>query len=261
MIVLVLGRLTSAQTPEADDAWRSLAKVQFLEARQAFEKRLESDPADRLAKLGLASALLNIQPRIASDVERSAALLEEVVAAGGDDEAGIEAAYLLARIDQLHRTPANAERAISRYEALIARHPEHGLSQMGFIKLAILRLHGADETSASTLFVDLERRSAFLTDPSARRDFHLFMAGAAARLDLGDEASLRHLVEVDAIGLAKRKTAADVEVRISTLARRLGKIDIARNAEARFFAEFPRDSRTFTIRARAGGAIAEKETP
>jgi len=54
----------------------------------------------------------------------------------------------------------------------------------------------------------------------------------------------------DQVGLAQRKAAGDLAVRIGGLARKLGRPALARRYYQRFVAEFPRDGRTYLIRER-----------
>jgi len=246
----------ASEPVDAPDGWEKVAQVQFLDARRAFEARLQADPADHDARIGLAVALLNVQPRQSANIERALALLDGVRSAGRDEQV-IEAIYLLARIHQLHRDPADPYKAVELFDGLLAAHPDHPLAQMGFVKAAMLRLYVLDEASPAATFATLEQRAAHLSDPTARRDFHLTMAAAASRLRLGDAAALRHLRAADAVGLAKRNTAGNLYIRAATRARALGQVDLAEAYERRFLAEFPRDFRAYTIRQRLGAPATQ----
>jgi thioredoxin-like negative regulator of GroEL len=259
--LFITGSADAGETSHTQEGWQAVAQVQFHNARRAFEARLEADPNDHEAGIGLATALLNVQPRQPGNVERAAALLEGVRGAAAGDGAWIEATYLSARIHQVHRAAADPARAIQLYDELLTAHPQHPLAQMGFVKSAMLRLYVLNEAPPAETFLALEERGATLTDPAARRDFHLMMAAAASRLELGAALALRHLQEADAVGVSKRKTAGDLYVRIATLARTLGQPNLAETYERRFINEFPRDSRAFTLRQRLTTPTTQPNEP
>lgn len=222
------------------EAWLKAARMLPAEAHREFAAAAES----REVLLGRAVTLLNVPPVTPGNLERAARWLESL---RGDDEVGIAATYFLARLEQVHRMPPNPERALRLYEELYHRHPQHPLAQMGWVKAAIWRVY-----EPGTDFAALERSGEGLTDPQAVRDFHLAMADAAGRLRLPAEKQLEHLLAVDRVGVAKRKTAGDVWVRIAELAREAGQMELAREYARRFLAEFPNDQRAHLVRERLG---------
>jgi tetratricopeptide (TPR) repeat protein len=245
------GEVAGSDPSGVSEGWHDATRFFFGEAQQHFAVAQEREPGSREAKLGSAVSLLNVQPRVASNIEAAASLLEQVRTANPADELGITATYLLARLEQLHRFTSNKARAIELYQQLLAQHPEHPLSQLALVKVGMLQLYGdATAEERRKAFEELERRGAKLSDLSARRDFHLMMASAAARLALPETSQLSHLLEAERAGVAKRKTAADLFVRIGEVARRLGQDAVAAEHYRRFLQEFAQDNRCPTIRER-----------
>lgn len=236
---LIAAVCVAADEPLAT-TWLKAARMLPAEAYREFA----AAPASREVLLGRAVTLLNVPPVAPGNLERAATWLESL---RGDDEVGIAATYFLARLEQVHRMPPNPERALALYEELYRRHPQHALAQMGWVKAAIGRVYepGVD-------FAAIERSGEGLTDPQAVRDFHLALADAAGRLRLPAEKQLEHLLAVDRVGMARRKTSGDVWVRIAELARETGRRELAREYARRFLAEFPNDQRAHLVRERLG---------
>jgi tetratricopeptide (TPR) repeat protein len=234
---LVIGVIATAGALADDAAWRDAARLLVDDAHRQFVAR-----GDRL---GEAIALLNVQPKTSGNIERAAELLDRL---RGADEIGIAATYYLARLEQIHRFRPNPQRALALYAELFRQHPHHPLAQSGVVKAALMRLYGGDAD-----FAEIEASGRQLTIPEAVRDFHLALADAAGRLNLPAEKQLEHLLVVERVGVAKRKTAADLYVRIAELARESGRAELARQFYGKFLAEFPNDQRVRLVKERLAG--------
>ena len=234
------------------DAWRDAHHLLVNEAADQFDE-IARRGGLREAQLGLAVTLINCQPLTQGNVDRAAGILESLRSADDDDQTGIAAAYYLARVEQVHRFQPDPARALTLYDELAARHPSHRLGQMALVKAGMIRLFQVRPIEEQLrLFDRIAAGGKALTDPDARRDFHLMLADAATMMQLSDERALEHLIEADRAGLAKRKTAGDVWVRIGELARKLHRTDLAATYYRRFAEEFPRDERTLLVRQRLG---------
>lgn len=232
-------------------AWGKIAAVQTNEARIEFESIRAAGGEDaREASMGVALALLNTQPKTEANFDRASSLLSEVAAEAPDD-LGAWAMYYRARIEQVHRVRPNKARARELFAELIDQAPTSRAAQNAVVKRALIDLYGGatDERPRDTI-ATLEAIAPTLTDTAARRDLHLLLAEAAARLVSDREAALRHLLAADEIGILGSKSRADTWVEIGGLARELGHLEVADEYDARFVAEFPRDNRNSTVRWR-----------
>lgn len=262
--MVVVWRKMQARPPaaayDAAAIWQDVTRLRIDQARRAFEAQAGS--GDRQARLGVAMTLLNTQPLTTGNIDRAASLLQALRKQDADDATGIEATFALARVEQLHRFTPNPAEALRLYSELAARHPEHPLGQMAIVKSAMLRLFAPATREQRLAILDAVGRACpQMTDPDAHRDLHLTLAGAAMLLKLSDEKALEHLLEADRVGLARRKTAGDVYVRLGELARRLGRHDLARQYYTRFADEFPRDQRTHLVRELAAALPATRRSP
>lgn len=228
-----------ASGADLSGVWGDAARGLVNDAYRQFEKA----GTHREAQLGLAVTLVNVQPKTSANIERAAAILEVL---RGNDELGITATYYLARLEQVHRFTPDPGKALERYDQLYREHPGHPLAQMGVVKAALLRLY-----ITRLPFEEVEATGVKLSDPDAVRDFHLVLADAAGRLGLSDEQALKHLLAAEQAGLAKRKTAGDVWIRIGELARLSGKRDLAARYYGKFLEDFPNDQRAFLVRERS----------
>jgi hypothetical protein len=229
-----------------DSAWQNLREWRFTEATRAFEQTAD-EPTHRL---GLAVALLNLQPRTADRIaraERELSALAEDASASAD--VVVPANYLLARIAEVHAFTPDPARAAERYAALLAAHPQHPFAQTAAARLATLRLYKLGADPLRTL-ADLESLGRQLTDAGARRDFHLVL-GRSYLFFGGDRGrALEHLQSAMAAGIVAATVRADVLVQIGEVARELDQPAISRQAWSEFVETFPRDPRVDLIRER-----------
>lgn len=213
-------------------------------AAAQFEKQ-----TDRESQLGLAISLLNIQPKTEANLERAEALLRKVELENADDMVGITALYFRARLEQIHRLQPDSAKAVSLYEELIAKHPEHPFAQIAVVKLALLRLYSS-AADRKAMLAEVAATGANLTFPPAIRDFHLLLADLYARWEVSDAESLAHLLAAYRSGALTGKTVGDVFVRIAELSRLQGETAQASEFYRKFLERFPRDLRSFTVRQR-----------
>ena len=111
----------SADTsPDRRRGWQELSLLNAGEAQQRFAAAALADPASREARLGLALALLQLRSRTPGNIAAAGQLLETLRAESAGDDAGIAAAYYLARIQQLHGFTPDRAAATTGYRALLA---------------------------------------------------------------------------------------------------------------------------------------------
>lgn len=245
VLALMLAGIAGALGATTGDGWQYLGRSQNAAALGAFR----AAPVSRDSRLGEAVALLNLQPKTEANLDRAAALLEDLGREGDSDDPGIAALYYRARLAQIHRARPNLEEATRLYRELVARHPMHPLGQLAAVKLAMLSVWRPN-VDPKVALAEAEGLGTRLSDPVALRDFHLALANAYALGEVSEAKSLDHLLAAHRTGEVSGKVAADVLVRIGELCRLSGKKAQAAEFYSAFLRQFPRDARAFTVRLR-----------
>jgi hypothetical protein len=248
-----------ADAPSGRQAWQEASLGLFNSAHRAFAAEA---PSSREARFGEAITLLNVQPKTNANLNRAAALFDELadsVPASGADDIAISARYFLARIPQVHRSPPVPVEARRRFEQLIAATggldgnvSVHPLAQRALVEIAIIDLYSAalPENDLRVRITALAARGAALTDTDARRDLHFTLGDAALRFRLGDELALEHLLAADAAGFSRLTVQASTWVCIAGIAHRTGRHDVAVTYYTKFLDTFVRDSRRRLVEER-----------
>lgn len=257
LVATVLVGAASCLHADVDEAWQTLSRLMTNEARAEFESLAAKESSEQsAARLGLAVTLLNKQPKTQGNLDEAAELLDAVSASEPGD-LGMLAGYFRARIEQAHRMQPDPVRAEELYEAVIARDPEHPVAQLARVKSALILIYGdGDLESKRALLARLEQQAGTLTFPPARRDMHVVLADAYAQLFQDDEATLRCMLEAEAVGFINARNRADHWIRIAELARRTGKADVALDYYRRFLKTFRRDERHHTVGEQAAALEA-----
>ncbi len=251
---LTVPALAAEPTPDAAP-WDQTALGLFQDAHRAFAALPASD---REARFGEAVTLINLQPKTDGNLDGAAELLTEVAATDATDDLGISARYFLARIAQVHRFEPDIPTALVYYRELSTLDSSHPLAQRAVVQLALIDLFVPDlpPVDLRARYDALQVRGRSLTDPAARRDFHLVMGTVALRFDLGEDLALDHLLAADAAGVVRAGTRRDNFIRIAELARRLHRNELAATYYTRFLEDFPRDIRRLTISERLAAITA-----
>lgn len=239
----------AAPAREAKDIWADVAAGRLPEAHAAFTAPGSGIP-ERERVYGEAVSFLNLQPRSASHIEKSAALLDSIIA-GPEDSMTVPARYLRARIDQLHLTPADVPSALKRYDELFASHPDHPLAQVGATTAAMVRIYSEKDDPLGKPYAEAEEIATRLTDPTVRAGMHLMLANAAIRLGKKDRVrALGHYEKAHEAGIRSPRARSTVLACIGGLSEELGRPARAIAAYEEFLANFERDDRAHTIRER-----------
>ncbi len=253
--LLVPGLITliaSAFTHAAEESgWDLTAHYRFNEARDAFGHTRPATPSlARLNRLGLATALLNVQPRTDATLAQCVGLLEKIVAENLGDDAGITALYLLGRIDQIHRATPDVAAARRRYTQLADGGSPHPLAQLAVVQLALLTLYRplVPATPPVERLAAAEALAARLTLPSAQSDLHLLLGRSTLFFGGAKEKALEHFVAARKLGIAPDRVRADTAFSTAELARELGRTHVAVECYTAFLQENPRDVRSWTAR-------------
>jgi len=248
-----------APSPDSLRGWQELSLLKANEAQTAFGAALLSDPASREAWLGSALALLQLRSRTPANIATAASRLENLQRENPNDDAGIGAAYYLARIQQVHSYTPDRAAAIAGYRALLVAHPGHAYAQLAVSKLAILLLY--DDVPAA----EWERRVAEiealippLTAAEAARDAHLTIAMAFIRLRHDQARAYPHFAACLAAGSVTRMPRLNtVLLQAAASAQETGRNAEAARYYADFLTSFPNDVKSDEIRRRVAALKPE----
>lgn len=228
------------------EAWSEITLWRLPEAMAAFD----SPEADRLARLGRATVLLELPPKTPGNLAEVDRILRGLVETRADDEPGIVAAWLLARLHHVHLNPAVPAEAARWYRHLHGQRAfrAHPLVAQAAVKLALLTLYADDGRPFETRYAEAKALGTDLADQAARRDFHLLLARAAQFHGQPESLILPHLLAALGTGELGHREHANVLYTIADLGPRVGRIAEARAAAAHFLERFPRDERVLTVR-------------
>lgn len=232
----------------AQSVWHLASRGLSEEAYARFSRLAKSGGDNRETKFGVAITLLNIQPKTSWNIERAYGLLEDLRDGDSSDETGISAQYFLGRIDQIHRSSPDRKSAGRHYTDLIEQHGEHPLAQLAIIKLGILELYSPSSKDVAAVLFRTEAKAELLTDPIARRDFHILLAEAYERFTQSKSKSLEHLLGAQEADPSIRRLDPDFTLRIADLARELGKYKLAIRSYREFIGSFQRDARRYQVK-------------
>lgn len=253
--------LTAALLPGAlcaeplEEGWEMAASLLFNDANKVFEKAAPSpELKERERTLGVAVTLLNVQPRLQSNLNRARELFGNL-AANEEDDIAVDASYFLARMDAFYEAEPRLDEARSLYRSLIERHPGHLLAEYGVSQWVLMDLYDdIPPAKRAERFLDLETIGAQLQTVAGRRSYHLNMGNAYIDFDseTADSRShaIRHLLAADAEGFTRWQVEAETWIAIGELARSEDRTELAKTYYEKFLAKYQRDNRHHTIRER-----------
>jgi hypothetical protein len=224
--------------------WRAVTQFDFKEAHRHFAAATGDE-----ARLGEAVTLLNLQPRTSANLDRAAALLDQLATADPDVQA--TARYLRARIEHVHRLAPRPEVAAQLYEAVYRDFPDHPLGEAAAVKLALLRIYDSRSPSEPAVrLADAARLGQQLTSTDAQRDFALLLGRAYLHYGIEPATALVHLSRALELGVLSFVNRAEVLITVGELARELGHPEQAVDAYRAYLAENARTERAPAIRQR-----------
>ena len=172
----------------------------------------------------------------------------------GTDDLAAEAAYLRARIYQLHLNEPDFAKAAQLYTDLAGRQPQSHWAQLGLVKLGLLKLYLLPDSKEPTA----DRLSAAeallprIREPLLRRDLALQIGQAGIILHQPQARFLPHLIAADRVGGLTGNAREDLIIQIGVLSERGGDWSTAREYFERYLAEYPTNIRAFTVRKKLG---------
>lgn len=240
--LLVLPVLIKAQ--DFAPVWELGAQGSFAEAIAALPEESKAEEA----VFTRAMLSFNRQPRSADNLTTAADLLAGLAREGTTAELRARSLYFQARAETLLQP--DGSQAAALYERLWRDYPDESYGQRGLVHLLLMAFYGpGDEATMLAAVAGFEIQAKRLTDPVVRSQFHQVAARGYLHLGGHDERALEHLLQVAALGVARREALGDLHVSIGQLAGELGRPDIAREHYTRFLNDFPHDPRAYTVKA------------
>lgn len=246
----MLPPLVGAATPASEgttEAWQFMAN-QLPRDAYARLGRIKGAPTREQA---LASAVVAVdyQPVTQDRLHDAEAVFAQL--AQGDDEVADAAAYMQARLYQVHFQQPDYVRAAALYRALAERHPASHWAQLGLVKLGLLELYTlpepaapADRIAAATALLGR------IHEEKLQRDLHLQIAHAGTFYEQSLELVLAHLKEVDRIGGLVGQVPEDLAIELGELSLRAGHYADARKYFEIYLRDFTPNLRSVTVRRR-----------
>ena len=234
----------AAAPADLDPAWTALANSR----PQDVLRLLRRDASARAERLAWAAGRIGTQPASDASMREAEAVLAEL--ALGPDEIAAEAAYLRARIYQLHLSEPDFPKAAQLYAELAARQPRSHWAQLGLVKLGLLKLYLLPDTTdpAADRLAPAEALLRRISEPLLRRDLDLQIGQAGIVLHQPLARYLPHLIAAEQVGGITGTAGEDLIVQIGVLSERGGDWARAREYFERYLANYPTNVRAFTIR-------------
>lgn len=246
LLILPLFALSgrAAPAPDLPAAWGDIADSR---SKLALVQLDRAEAADRAAQLARATATLDDQPVGDGDLRRAEATFARL--AQGDDETAQQAAYLQARIWQLHFAQPDYARAAELFRALAERSPRSHWAQLGLVKLALVQLYALPEPADPA--ARLAAAAALLprvTEPTLQRDLQLQLGQAGIFFKQPLPGIIAHLIAADRIGGTPGAAGEDLILQIGELSLRAGDDATARTYFERYLRDYEIAPRCFTVR-------------
>lgn len=223
--------------------WQSVVDSR---AKIALVQLKKVDPSDRAGLLAKATASLDDQPVTDDALRNSEALLATL--AEGNDTIAAEAAYLRARIYQVHFSQPDYSKAAALYEELATKHPDTYWAHLGLVKLAMLHLYLLPSPSEPAERVArAEQLLTRVSEKELQRDLHLQIGLGAIFWHLPLERVLPHLLAADHIGDVPGTAQEDLVVQIAELSLRAGQLGQSRQYFERYLREYSSNIRCYTV--------------
>ena len=258
-VLFFLGAAASVATAAGitpPSPWESGLTFEHAKAAEGFAALHAKNPQDARIAIAYASTLLVLQPRTSANIDAAYALLKTAAVTGAPEGDAVIASYLLARVEQDHLSPADPDRARTRYEALLREHPAHPLAGQAAVQLALLDAWAPPRLPVREAVARIESLLAASRQPAASRELHFILARLQWE-DLHDAtAAIAHLSAGRELGYEKPFRNAEVDLMIAGIAYEHGDRALALKHYRSYIAADQRNSRTHTIRTR----ITELET-
>ena len=252
-LLLLVGPLLAARAAAPVDLERA-AEALVNSRPQDILRQLRRDSGSRSERLIWAAGRMGAQPATDGNLREAETVLTEL--AQGQDQIAAQAAYLRARIYQLHLNEPDFARAAELYEALAQRQPQSHWAQLGLVKLGMLKLYMLPDSTdlKADRLAPAEAVLSRISEPLLRRDLDLQIGQAGIVLHQPQARFLPHLIAADRVSGITGTAREDLIVQIGVLSERAGDWVRAREYFERYLAEYPTNVRAFTIREKLAAA-------
>lgn len=247
-----------AAAPAADDttaAWQLMADHLVRDAHM----RLELVKAAPTREWDFAWAMLAVDYQPVTQTQLQDAEVTFAALAKGEDEIADAAAYMQARLYQVHFQQPDFVKAAALYRALADRHPESHWAQLGLVKLGLLLLYTLPEPATPPERIGAATALlARIHEEKLQRDLHLQIARAGTFYEQPLDTVLPHLIEVKRIGGLVGQAPEDLATELGELSLRAGHYAEARAYFEAYLRDFVPNLRSVTVRRRLAD-LAELE--
>ncbi len=240
---------------EVGAAWQLMADHLGRDAYVRLD-RVRGVPT-REQRLAQAVVVVDYQPVTPERLHAAEAIFADL--ARGEDEIAAQAAYLQARLYQVHYSQPDYGRAAELYRALAARQPDSHWAQLGLVKLGLLQLYVLPEPAGPA--ARLAAVAALLPrikEEKLQRDVHLQLGQAGTFYGLPLDAVLAHLIEVNRIGGLVGQIEEDLAIQLGELSLRAGHYAAARTYFETYLRDFTPNLRSVTVRRRLAEMAAQE---
>ncbi len=241
--------ITRAPAADADveEVWKLVADHL---GRDAYTKaHAIKGPESRELKFARAVIAIDYQPVTQDRLHEAEAAFEEI--AKGDDELAAAAAYLQARMHQVHYQELDYRRAADLYRALARRQPRSHWAQLGLVKIGLLTLYALPEPATpAERIAAAEQLLSRIEEKELVRDLELQLGRAGAFYEQPLDTVLPHLLAAEKIGGLIGQAKEELIVMIGELSMRAGHYADAREHFEHYLRDYTYNMRQVTVRMR-----------
>lgn len=243
--------LTPDQQP--DFAYQKMSLQLFNDAVKSLEEYHETHPATRETRYALAAGLINFQPVTNQRIQDASNELGSLAKENPADDIGVQAKYLQARIEQIHRDTPNIPEALRHYQELLDSQPQHPVAQRALARIILLNLftfkkEEFQSPAREQLAASLGERAKTLTDPLAIRMAEMVLAQAYFQFDWDKQNAMEHTERALATGMVRERSEGNHLMMVALTAEELGQNEKALQYFREFVKKNERDVRTHTVR-------------
>lgn len=252
-------------------AYQKMSLQLFNDAVNSLREFHKTHPATRETKFVYASGLINYQPVTNERIQESYEALGALAKENPADDVGVEAKYLQARIEQIHRDTPNIPEALRLYKELLADQPQHPIAQRALARIIMLELYTFDKSDPHNAKKEaradeLGQETLKLTDPLAIRMAEMTLCNAYFQFDWDHAKGMEHAERALNTKFVRQRTEGNFLVMVGTTAEELGQKEKALKYYKEFVAKNQRDVRTFTLQRKiremeAAGIVAPDPVP
>ena len=239
--------LAAAPADEITAAWQLVADHLGRDAYVKLDRL--AGPPTREQAFAQAVVAIDYQPVTQQRLQEAEAVFGQL--ARGDDEIAAAAAYLQARMYQIHYQQQDYAKAVELFRALAERQPRSHWAQLGLVKTGLLLLYALPEPAKpADRIAAAEALLPRIGEKKLWRDLQLQLGRAGTFYEQPLDTVLPHLLAADRVGGLVGQVNADLLASIGELSLRAGHYAQARAYFERYLKEDTYNMRQMTVRRR-----------